>query len=73
MSKSREEQIEERRRGIPKMYKGIYDKAVSENNRNRKSAITAQCLECCGWQRIEVAKCSDMACPLWLLRPYKSA
>ena len=73
MTKSRQEQIQERREQIPKMYRGIYNKAVSEKNRNRKSAIIAQCLECCGWKRIEVSKCTDKACALWLLRPYQSS
>ena len=72
MTTDRESRIAERGTQIPKMYRGIYNKAVSEKNRNRRAAIIANCLECCGWQRIEVSRCTDKACPLWLLRPYQS-
>jgi len=69
----REAQIAEKRKGIPKMYRGIYDRAVSSKNKSFKAAITAHCLECCGWQRKEVEACTNKSCALWLLRPYQPA
>lgn len=32
-------------------------------------AIKAHCLECCGWERHQVARCTSVACPLWAYRP----
>ena len=62
----RQEQIEERQEGIPKMYRGIYERAM--NGKSRKAAMHAFCLECCCWQIKEVHQCSDCGCPLY---PYK--
>ena len=33
-----------------------------------RSAIKAQCLECMGWQRAEVARCTSTLCPLYPFR-----
>ena len=55
--------------GIPRKYQGIYDRAMS--GKSRKAAIRAFCLECCGWERNEVALCTDPGCPLFPYRPYK--
>ena len=66
--KSREEQIEIRKEQIPKKYKAIYNKAIQ--HKSRVAAVKAQCLECVGWQRVEVQLCTDLACPLYLYRPY---
>jgi hypothetical protein len=62
-------QIEKRRVQIPKAYRGIYDRAVK--GRSLRSAVNAQCLECCCWQRREIALCSDAGCPLHRVRPYQ--
>jgi hypothetical protein len=63
----RQAKIAERRKQIPKLYRGIYDKAVT--GRSRKAAMHAQCLECCGWQVKEVFLCTDLGCPLYPYRP----
>jgi hypothetical protein len=34
-------------------------------------AIKAFCLECVGWNRPEVARCTATACPLWMYRPFR--
>ena len=36
-----------------------------------KRAIGAKCLDCCCWQKAEVAKCTTVCCPLWMYRPWK--
>jgi len=38
----------------------------------RKSAIARQCLECVGGVKSEVRLCTDVNCPLFPFRPYKS-
>ena len=35
------------------------------------SLIALKCLDCCCWQRREVAMCPVVACPLHPLRPYR--
>jgi len=46
-----------------------YVKAMS--GKSPAAGIRAHCLECVGWQRREVARCTAVACPLWPYRPYK--
>ena len=35
---------------------------------NRSDAIRRKCVDCCGGQPGEVAKCESIDCPLWLFR-----
>ncbi len=63
----REQAIAERRGQIPKLYRGLYDRAVG--GRSRKAGIRAFCTECCGYQIKEVFRCTDLACPLYSYRP----
>ncbi|MFX0194683.1 MAG: hypothetical protein ACFFCW_01075, partial [Candidatus Hodarchaeota archaeon] len=67
MNAGRQEQIEQRRSQIPKLYRGIYDKAIQ--GKSRKAAMHAFCLECCGYQIREVFLCTDLACSLYPYRP----
>jgi len=70
-SVERQKKIAERRTQIPKLYRGIYDKAVTGSS--RKAAMHAFCLECCGWQIKEVFLCTDLGCPLYSYRPKSRA
>jgi hypothetical protein len=36
-----------------------------------RQIIKAKCLDCCNWERVEVANCTVVTCPLWRLRPYQ--
>jgi len=69
--KSRDEQIAERLREMPPKYQATYRRAAK--GRSLRACINAQCLECCGYQSAEVAACTDCGCPLWSVRPYRSA
>ena len=71
MSKSRTEQITERQSGIPKSYLKTYNKAVK--GKSLRASINAQCQECCGYQVKEIRHCTDLACPLYAVRPYRSS
>ena len=62
-----QQRIAKHKQQIPKLYRGIYDKAVS--GKSRKAAMHAFCLECCGWQIKEVHACSDTGCSLYSYRP----
>ena len=65
--RSRDQQIRERRGQMPKLYRGIYNKAMT--GKSRKAAMRAFCLECVAWQINEVFQCTDAACPLYPYRP----
>jgi hypothetical protein len=69
MSKDRNEQIAERRAQMPRSYRACYDKAVS--GKSLRAAINSFCLECVCWQTKEIRLCTDLACPLWTVRPYQ--
>jgi hypothetical protein len=60
--------VEDRLSQMPKTARGAYLLAVA--GRSPKAAIKAQCWECCGWVRSEVAACTALACPLWSYRPF---
>jgi len=62
-----EEKVAKRRADMPKMYRGIYDRAMEGNS--RKAGIKSFCLECMGWVRKEVELCTSPACPLYPYRP----
>jgi len=63
------EQIAERRLSFASLYRRIYDKAVE--GKSLRAAINAQCLDCCASQRDEITLCTDLACPLYAVRPYR--
>jgi len=71
MTSKRDAQIAERRAQMPRKYRRLYGRAIG--GRSLRSCINAQCLECCGWVSKEVAFCSDTACQLWAVRPYRSS
>ena len=65
----RQERIAERRAQMPRSYRANYGRAVK--GKSLRAAINAQCLECVCWQRKEVTLCTDLACPLYAVRPYQ--
>jgi hypothetical protein len=67
----RRQQIELRREKIPRKYRRLYDRAVS--GKSLRASINTQCLECCEWISKEVILCSDLGCPLFSVRPYRSS
>ncbi len=71
MSKTRQEQITERLAQIPRAYRKTYDRAVK--GKSLRSAVNAQCQECCYYQIDEIRNCTDLACQLWAVRPYQES
>lgn len=71
MKTERETRIAERRAQMPKKYRRQYDKAVE--GRSLRACVNAFCGECVCWQSNEVRLCTDLACPLYAVRPYRSA
>lgn len=70
MMKTQKEQIAERRAEIPDIHKANYDKAM--RGKSLRAATKAFCLMCVCWQKEEVRNCTDLACPLYPYRPYKT-
>ena len=55
----------------PPLYEDIYARALAGTG-GRSNAIKANCLQCCGWIRADVADCRITNCPLWHFRPYRT-
>jgi hypothetical protein len=53
-----------------KLYRMGLRKALDGEGSPRE-AIKAKCLDCCNWERAEVASCTVVICPLWRWRPYQ--
>jgi hypothetical protein len=66
---TREEQIQQRLDQMPATCRGAYKKAVAK--KSMRAALNSFCLECVGYQRVEITACTDKACPLWAYRPYR--
>lgn len=65
----RDEQIEKRLNQIPESHRAKYEKAAAR--KSMRAAVNSQCLECVGYLTKEVSMCTDLACPLYLYRPYQ--
>lgn len=63
------ERLEQIRGHSPKLYP-LFLRVYAER-RSKAAAIKAKCLDCCCYQRKEVALCTVVACPLWHFRPYQ--
>lgn len=55
---------------IPVSQQGIFQRAYE--GKSKKAIINAKCLDCCCFNREEVANCTVISCPLWKVRPYQS-
>ena len=51
---------------VPERYRGLYRRAMT--GKSRRAAVRANCLMCCGWQFVEVERCTAPTCPLY---PYR--
>jgi hypothetical protein len=71
MNRTREQQIAERRAQIPDIHKANYDKAMGR--KSLRAGTKAFCLMCVGYMKEEVRQCTDLACPLYPYRPYKTS
>ena len=67
---SREQAISDRVFQMPKASVSTYLKAT-RGKASPRVAIKAFCMECVGWNRTEVTKCTALACPLWMYRPFQ--
>ena len=68
----RRKTIERRTPTVPPKYRGLYLRVLN-NEASPRQCIKVTCLECMGWVRSEVAKCTSVACPLFNKRPFRPA
>ena len=57
---------------VPPQQRRAYLKVVTDVAGLRER-VRLKCLDCSGWQREEVTRCTVRACPLWAERPYQGA
>ena len=62
--------VEKRLAAMPAIYRSGYLRAMA--GRSPTAAIKSFCLECVGWQRAEVTRCTALACPLYGYRPFRA-
>lgn len=53
------------------MYRAQFERLWA-GSKSKALALKCKCLDCCCYQRLEVAKCGAQHCPLWRLRPYQN-
>ncbi len=61
-------QIEGALAEVPRSFRKAY--LIAMGGESRKKAIGVYCLQCAGWKRNQVATCPNLACPLYLYRPF---
>ena len=64
------ERIAARAAEMPSTMVRSYLKAMT--GKSKAAGVHAFCAMCVTWQRVEVAACSDPACPLYRYRPYQN-
>ena len=64
--------VEERAKQAPISRRVGYLRAAA-GTASPRAAVKAFCLECLGWDRNEVSRCTGLACPLWQYRPFREA
>ena len=66
---ARRASVEDRLSQMPNLCRNTYLKAVG--GKSPASGVKAFCMECVGWDRVEVRRCTASACPLWAYRPFQ--
>jgi hypothetical protein len=67
MKKQTHPRVIQTRAEMPSSCRGIYDRAMG--GKSRKAAIKSFCLQCVGYVRMEITKCTSPQCPLFHYRP----
>ena len=65
---TQESAIAKRLSDMPETCRRTYLRAMQ--GRSLAAAVKAFCMECVGWDRSEVARCTAPACPLYPYRPF---
>ena len=70
-SEKQRTQIKKRLEEMPSIYRMNYLKAMRGGS--KVAALKAFCLECVGWERVEIERCTDLGCPIYPQRAKSGA
>jgi hypothetical protein len=59
-------------KGVPRPYQKLFMEIYLGKITNKTLAVKAKCLDCCCFDRKEIAECPAQTCPLWQFRYWKS-
>jgi len=68
LSDAQTRRIEKALAEVPRSFRKSY--LIAMGGKSRKKAVQIYCLQCAGWKRNQVATCPNLACPLYLYRPF---
>jgi len=53
---------------VPTYYRNLVEQVADGS---KAAAVKLNCLQCVGFERAEVTKCTSVQCPMWAFRPYQ--
>lgn len=66
-----DKRLMEHRAAMPSKYRTLFDRVIT-GEASPREAIKLNCLECCGYVRSEVERCSGCTCAFYAYRPYQN-
>ena len=55
------------KRDLPPRWKRRWQRLADRAHTHPLAAVELNCIDCCGWERAEAARCEIRQCPLWAL------
>ncbi len=55
------------KRDLPLRWKKYWQRLADRAHTHPLAAVELHCIDCCGWQRAEAARCDVRQCALWAL------
>ncbi len=55
------------KRDLPPRWKDYWQRLADRAHTHPLAAVELHCIDCCGWQRTEAARCEVRQCALWAL------
>jgi hypothetical protein len=55
------------KRDLPLRWKARWQQLADRAHTHPLAAVELHCIDCCGWERVEAARCEVRTCALWAL------
>ena len=55
------------KRDLPPRWKEYWQRLADRAHTHPLAAVELHCIDCCGWERTEAARCEVRACGLWAI------
>ena len=55
------------KRDLPPRWKSYWGRLAARAHTHPLAAVELHCIDCCGWERTEAARCEVRGCSLWAL------